>query len=109
MPAKPIRLGTISFSKKGDAVAYLKLMLNRYNIGDRVNADDSAILRAVLENHPNSKEKIGCGITYFSVRTADFGSKCFWVNRVDGTTDKFSIAGSIYGSKQNASTLTAHV
>ncbi|HBN8920195.1 TPA: DUF3223 domain-containing protein, partial [Pseudomonas aeruginosa] len=31
-------------------------------------------------------------------RTADFGTKCFWVNRTDGTTEKFSITGSIHGS-----------
>jgi hypothetical protein len=33
--------------------------------------------------------KISCGITHFSVRTADFGTRCFWLNRPDGTTEKF--------------------
>ncbi|MCK6393313.1 MAG: DCL family protein [Zoogloea sp.] len=86
------------FAKRGDAVAYLKDMLHRYDVGDRVNANDAVILRAALEHHPNAAKKIGCGITDFSVRTADFGTKCFWVNRSDGTTEKFSITGSIHGS-----------
>ncbi|HGW4869696.1 TPA: DCL family protein [Pseudomonas aeruginosa] len=73
-------------------------MLRRYDLGDRVKADDAVILRAALEHHPNATEKIGCGIADFSVRTADFGTKCFWVNRTDGTTEKFSITGSIHGS-----------
>lgn len=98
MPAKPITLGPLQFSKRGDAVAYLKAMLRRYDVGDRVNADDAAVLKAALEHHPNSAEKIGCGIKDFSVRTADFGTKCFWVNRPDGTTEKFSITGAIHGS-----------
>ncbi|OAJ56492.1 hypothetical protein A6V36_33565 [Paraburkholderia ginsengiterrae] len=96
MPAKPITLGPMSFAKKGDAAAFLKAMLNRYDVGDRVSAADSVILRAVVERHPNAVEKIGSGIANFSVRSADFGSKCFWVNRTDGSTEKFSIS-SIYG------------
>lgn len=98
MPAKPISLGPMHFDKRGDAVAYLKAMLRRYDVGDRVSAGDAVILRAALEHHPNAVAKIGCGITHFSVRTADFGTKCFWVNRPDGTTEKFSITGSIHGS-----------
>lgn len=98
MPAKPITLGSVHFDKRGDAVAYLKDMLRRYDLGDRVNAEDSVILQAALEHHPNSVEKIGCGISYFSVRSADFNTKCFWVNRPDGTAEKFSITGAIHGS-----------
>lgn len=96
MPAKPIKLGSLQFKKRGDAVNYLKEMLHRYDVGDRVNADDTVILQAALENHPNASTKIGCGIKDFSVRSADFGTKCFWVNRTDGTTEKFSITGSIH-------------
>ncbi|WP_334044610.1 DCL family protein [Burkholderia ambifaria] len=98
MPAKPITLGPLQFNKRGDAVAYLKEMLHRYDVGDRVNADDAEILKAALEHHPNAAKKVGCGIIGFSVRTADFGTKCFWVNRPDGTTEKFSITGAIHGS-----------
>lgn len=98
MPAKPIKLGSMHFDKRVDAVSYLKAMLHRYDVGDRVSVDDAVILLATLDHHPKSVEKIGCGITHFSVRTADFGTKCFWLNRLDGTTDKFSITGSIHGN-----------
>ncbi|HEG4446471.1 MULTISPECIES: DCL family protein [Aeromonas] len=98
MPAKPICLGPMHFDRRGDAVAYLKDMLHRYDLGDRVSKEDSVVLRAALENHPNAALKIGPGIASFSVRSADFGTKCFWVNRTDGTTEKFSITGSIHSS-----------
>ena len=97
MPAKPINIGILHFSKQGDAVAYLRAMLNRYDIGDKVNATDGEVLRAALALHPRADDKIGCGVSDFSVRSADFGSKCFWVNRVDGTSEKFSYASCIRG------------
>lgn len=96
MPAKPITLGSMYFARRGDATAYLKQMLNKYDVGDRVNASDELILRAALAFHPEAATKIGCGISSFSVRSADFGSRCFWVNRTDGTTEKFSISGCIH-------------
>ncbi|WBS02028.1 DCL family protein [Pseudoduganella sp. SL102] len=99
MPAKPITLGPLNFSRRGDAVAYLKEMLRRYDVGDKVSDEDAVILRAALENHPRSDAKIAGGVTYFSVRSADYGTKCFWVNRPDGSTEKFSITASIHSPK----------
>jgi hypothetical protein len=97
MPAKPLDIGSLHFATRGDALAFLRAMLNRYDIGDKVNAPDGEVLRAAIALHPNSEEKIGCGVTHFSVRSADFGSKCFWINRPDGTTEKFSYATCIRG------------
>lgn len=96
MPAKPITLGSMHFPRRGDAKAYLKKMLNKYDIGDRVSASDEPVLRAALELHPEAATKIGCGVFHFSVRSAEFRSKCFWVNRTDGTTEKFSIQACIH-------------
>lgn len=97
MPAKPLTVGSLQFTKRGDANAYFRDMLNRYDLGDKLSASDEDIVRALLALHPKSDEKIGCGVTHFSVRSAEFGSKCFWVNRSDGTTEKFSFATCIKG------------
>lgn len=86
----PVTLGPMSFNKKGDAIAYLNAMLKKYDVGDRVSAADAVVLNAALARHPESEEKIGTGVKDFSVRSAEFGTKCFWVNRTDGTTVKFS-------------------
>jgi hypothetical protein len=98
MPAKPITIGSSYFSKRGDAIGFFQAMLNRYDVGDKVSPADAELLHAALALHPRANEKIGCGVTYFSVRSADFGSKCFWVNRTDGTTEKFSYMTCIRGS-----------
>lgn len=90
MPAKPVNIGPLSFSKKVDANDYLRDMLYRYDLGDKVTDEDGEILKHLVNMHPEAAEKIGAGIESFSVRTADYGTRCFWVNRVDGTTEKFS-------------------
>lgn len=97
MPAKPITIGVLSFPKKGDAAEYIKEMLNRYDVGDKVSTTDESFLRSALAFHPEASRKVGCGVTHFSVRRADFGTKCFWLNRLDGTTEKFSYIACVYG------------
>jgi Protein of unknown function (DUF3223) len=96
MAAKPITLGSLHFNKRGEAAAYLKVMLHKYDVGDKVSVDDARVLTAALALHPEAEAKVGCGITHFSVRSADFGTKCFWVNRTDGSTEKFSYRSCIY-------------
>ena len=97
MPAKPVLLEELSFAKKGDAIAYLKAMLYKYNVGDKVNVADSRVLTAALKLHPDATKKFGVGISHFSVRSADFGTRCFWLNRTDGSTEKFSYLACIRG------------
>lgn len=97
MVKKPVTIGPHYFSKKGDAAAFLKAILHRYDVGDKVGDGDAEVLRAALALHPDAAAKVGSGIAHFSVRSADFGTKCFWVNRVDGSSEKFSYRSCIYG------------
>lgn len=87
---KPVSYGDLHFKTQTEARAFLNAILNRYDIGDRVSTVDAVVLANALALHPEAEEKIGVGIKDFSVRSADYGTKCFWVNRTDGTTDKFS-------------------
>lgn len=100
MPGTPLTIGALRFAKKADAASYLRAMLRRYDVGDKVSAADEQVLRAALALHPEADAKIGCGIANFSVRRADFGTKCFWLNRTDGTTEKFSYKTCVYGVSQ---------
>ena len=97
MPAKPISFGEIHFVKKGDGYDFLQSILHKYDVGDRVGVDDTKILLAALAYHPEAAAKRGSGIVNMSVRSADFGTKCFWLNRTDGTTVKFSLRACVYG------------
>jgi hypothetical protein len=97
MPGKPFTIGSLHFARKGEASAYLKAMLHRYDLGDKVSAAEEEVLRNALALHPDAAAKIGCGVRHFGVRSAEFGTKCFWVNRLDGTTAKFSYKACIAG------------
>ena len=88
--AKPIMIGDLEFAKKGDAVEYFKVMLNKYSPGDKVSEADGRLLAFLLGRHPETKAKIGSGIRHFNVRSADFGTQCFWITRSDGSTERFA-------------------
>lgn len=88
--AIPLELGDMHFEKKGDALLVVRRMLQRYAPGERVSADDEALLRALLARHPDAEAKIGCGVDHFMVRSAMYGKQCFWVVRTDETTEDFS-------------------
>ena len=90
--ARQIRLDTRLFFKAGDASAFFSGMLNRYSIGQRVSAADQADLEALLKRHDERVEKIGIGINYIEVSNApdEFGGRCFWIVRTDGSRIDFS-------------------
>ena len=99
MPAKPVNVGSLAFARKGDANAFFRKMLNKYDLGDKVSIDDAEHLTYLIAMHPEANEKIGVGIESFSVRTADYGTRCFWINRTDGTTIRFSFMSCYGGSR----------
>jgi len=78
------------FNKKGDALNFFKEMLNGYGLGDKVSAHDQSVLLLALATHPDAVEKIGVGIDHFTVEKADYNTRCFWANRSDGSSVKFS-------------------
>lgn len=90
MPAKPVQVGKLHFERKGDATEFFKKILYSYDLGDRVSIKDATVLTDLISKHPKASEKIGTGIQSFSVRSANFNTRCFWVNRTDDTTIKFS-------------------
>jgi hypothetical protein len=49
----------------------------------------------LVKKHPEAEEKIGCGISYFFVGKAAYGTKCFFIKRLDGTSTDFSYITSV--------------
>lgn len=88
--AHEVTFGEMRFAKKGDAKAYLKAMLARYKLGDQIAEDDEQVLRAALNLHPEAAMKIGSGVRHFEVHSADYGTRCFWVRRIDDSLERFS-------------------
>ncbi|NHK27925.1 DUF3223 domain-containing protein [Parvularcula flava] len=87
---KVVKIDGVLFERKGDAMAHLRTMLNSYELEQRVSEKDQSFLLDAIRNHPESEEKIGSGIDHFFVRRADYGTRCFWIRRVDGSEERFS-------------------
>lgn len=90
MPKQAVQIAGVNFASKKEALAFLKEMLNRYQPGDDVVEEDATFLKSALLRHADAAEKIGSGVAGFKVRSADYGTQCFWVMRTDGSTERFS-------------------
>lgn len=87
------------WAKKGDAVDHFKLMLRRYQDGERVtDPTDNADLLSLLEVYDSVVEdpratKAGVGVAHFERRKDQDhpgNTSCFFVVRTDGTSIDFS-------------------
>ncbi|MEH3116370.1 MAG: DCL family protein [Methylorubrum populi] len=96
---KPVVLDTRSFDNQKMATAFFKSMLNRYRPKQRVSDEDAADLAGLLKRHAEYEEKVGVGIDHFEVMSAEFGTQCFRLVRVDGTGEDFSYPHCIAGGQ----------
>ena len=92
-----LEIGGLNFPSKTAATTYFRQMRDRYQVGDRIVDPDATELSWLLERHPEFRDKVGVGIDYFSVRSADFGTRCFEIVRKDGSSTDFSFGTCIDG------------
>lgn len=96
--AKPIVLPSIEFKKQGDADAYFKSMLNRYDDDEYLSDADEEVVYELLQRHPEAETKIGPGIVgIFRAHSPDHPSSCFHVHRADGSKTDFSYKTCVRG------------
>lgn len=72
-------------------------MLNRYRPSDTVSPADATDLAELLKRHSEYEAKLGGGIDHFEVMKAEYGTQCFRIVRLDGTSDDFSYPHCITG------------
>lgn len=85
-------IGPYEFKFKKDAEAALRKILHQYKTtpGRPIAVEDEDILFEALKQHPQSAEKIGAGIQHFFVDLTEYGTPCFHLKRVDGSTTDWS-------------------
>ncbi|XKU42497.1 DCL family protein [Pseudomonas [fluorescens] ATCC 17400] len=97
--AKPVMLPTIQFKKQGEADAFFKAMLDSYDDKEYLNSADEELVYELLQRHPESETKIGCGVVgIFRAHSPDHPSSCFHVRRADGTETDFSYKTCVRGT-----------
>lgn len=98
---KIIKIGEIEFATKKDALTYYKTILNSYDFGAELDANDFNDVMNLLETHPNVKEKIGVGIEKVIVAKVKYNTKSFMLLRIDGSIEFFSYTKRISAPKTN--------
>jgi hypothetical protein len=90
---KSYTIGTTHFPTKTALTAHIQALVARYQDGQTIAGADEDFVRALLHTHPNHAAKVGSGISRLTVRTVTnhgHRTRCFWIDRTDGTRTDFS-------------------
>jgi hypothetical protein len=90
-------IGPHTFDTKGAATAFIQEVLYRHPLLEPITGDDHAFVLDLLKKHKRAAEKIGAGVKHFTVENAKGGTRCFYITRVDGSRDDFSIGNCLKG------------
>jgi hypothetical protein len=107
--AIPISIAGIQFATKKAAKTHISELRDSYQDGVTIPAPDSSFLAELLTLHPESDDKIGTGVSHFTVSTdIVFGhTRHFVVHRRDGSSTDFSFHACIDGRKDRRDRLEA--
>jgi hypothetical protein len=76
---------------KAQLEAQCRYILNRYDVKAFVtDPDDEAFLLDLFQRHPEWEQKKGVGIDVIQIQKSEFGSRCFVLLRLDGTSTDIS-------------------
>ncbi len=102
-------IGTLSFNTKKSAKAYFRNIRDSYQDDEQLNSRDTEHLHMLIVHHPESDQKIGCGISHFTVTTETVFRKTrhFVLHRNDGTSTDFSFISCIDGRSLRGDKLEA--
>src|SRR5260370_13325353 len=99
---RPMRLqiGQQVFPNKKEAIKYIQELQSKYKNGERIEGSDESFLRDLLNLHPRASDKIGKGVSHFSIGPNGFWkgkTRHFKVHRIDGTATDFSFLKCVNG------------
>lgn len=97
-----IILGGQQFKTKAEATEFVRSILHGTIPGGTLTGENEFVIRDLLELHPESTQKIGCGVDHIEVRTNRINGGAtpgFWVVRTDGSETDFSYKNCINGKK----------
>lgn len=95
-------LGGMTFDAKTHLNNYVKQVLASSTPDLPLRGEELAVVRDLLEWHPEAEQKIGCGISTIEVRlTPEFGrnTRGFWLVRSDGSQTDFSYRKCLDGQQ----------
>ena len=101
------QVGPFEFKSREACRRHLSGMLESWWKKAEITGSDRDLLDALLERHPGVVQKRGAGVLRFFVSTAEPRGRCFWVWRVDGTSEHFSFMECLKPTSTHAKLRTA--
>ena len=83
-------IGPFTYPTKTEATDAVRSVLHSAPLGQPLTGASEALIRSLVEMHPNAAEKIGSGIDRICVEIIEHGHRGFWIYRTDGTSTDFS-------------------
>ena len=108
--SKPIQVGSLLFPNKAAAKNRVREIIGRYKNREAIAGDDDAFLRDLILLHSEAEEKIGCGISFFTVDLdREFRkTRCIVIVRHDdSSTDASCVKNCIDGKDHKADVMAA--
>lgn len=107
--AIPFNIAGSQFRTKTAAKAFVAQLRDGYSDGVSISGPDASFLAELLTLHPEANDKIGCGVSHFTVATDTvFGrTRHFVVHRQDGSSTDFSFHACFDGWKDRRDCLEA--
>lgn len=100
MKKEKYKLGDKTFKTKTEVTEHYKGILQSYELQSVLNRDDSIDVYYLLLNHPGVDIKMAKPISSIYVDTAQYQTRCFYLNYNDGTKDDFSYTQCVKNLKQ---------
>jgi hypothetical protein len=97
--SKPLTVGAMSFPTQKAAEDFIRQQLYNQPLSAVIPEPLHSFLVALVSRHPRSAEKIGPGVKHFTVEPASYGTRCFYLTRVDGTQTDFSFLKCVRGAE----------
>jgi hypothetical protein len=107
--AKQIIIGSLIFLSKKKAEDFYRDIRDKYAIGQQTSDEHTRLLIDLINIHPEAEQKIGLGISHFSVGIDEhYGTtKHFVIHRIDGSSTDVSFLQAIKGKNGRRDRLIA--
>ena len=97
MSKKTYTIADKEFVTKTAAVSFIKSILYKYGLNQRLEGEDFNFVLELLKRRPDCQEKIGPGVKELIIRRHEKwgNTRCFYVVRTDGSNEAFGYRGCL--------------
>ena len=85
-----VRIGDHFFPKKGDLIEFIRALVDRYQVGEFLNEEDTKFCLSLFESHTDYPRKLAPGVARIQLLIQKEGTRGFQIHKTDGTSDDIS-------------------